>query len=75
MRDSDYEDDPEVFRLPLGDGSLVRSTHESRNFKFAVIRRGSLQEARGASPPFPLVGMRGAKITHRRLALSQCRRF
>jgi hypothetical protein len=43
MTDSDYEDDPEVFRLSLGDRLLVGSTHESRNFIFAVLRRGSLQ--------------------------------
>ena len=45
MTGSDYDDDPDVFRLPLGDRSLVRSTHEGSDFMFAVLRYVDMSEA------------------------------
>ena len=45
MTGSEYDDDPDVFRLPLGDRSSVRSTHEGRNFMFAVLRYVDMSEA------------------------------
>jgi uncharacterized protein YjbI with pentapeptide repeats len=45
MTGSDYDDDPAVFWLPVGDRSLVRSIHEGRNFMFAVLRHVDMSEA------------------------------
>ena len=45
MTHSDDDDDPDVFRLPLGDRSLVRSIQEGRNFMFAVLRYVDMSEA------------------------------
>ena len=58
--DSDYEDDPDVFRLPLGDRSLVGSTHEGRNFMFAVLRYVDMSEADFYSASFQYALLEGA---------------
>jgi uncharacterized protein YjbI with pentapeptide repeats len=39
------DDDPDVFRLAPGDSSLTRSTHEGRDFMFAVLRYVDMSEA------------------------------
>ena len=60
MTDSDYDDDPDVFRLPLGDRSLMRSTHEGRNFMFAVLRYVDMSEADFYSASFQDAVLEGA---------------
>jgi uncharacterized protein YjbI with pentapeptide repeats len=42
---SDFDDDPNVFRLPMGDRSLAGTTHEGRDFMFAVLRHVDMSEA------------------------------
>ena len=60
MTDSDYDDDPDVFRLPLGDRSLMRSTHEGRDFMFAVLRYVDMSEADFYSASFQYALLEGA---------------
>lgn len=71
MSDSD-DDDPNVFRLAPGDRSLAGTTHEGRDFMFAVLRYVDMSDADFYWGSFQHSILEGAIFNEADMAVSVC---